>query len=926
MKLSILNLITLLFLTFQLNAQQARVKGSVTDAATGETLLGASVILEGTTVGAMSDFDGNYVIDRIQPGTYNLVCKFISYKPDTIINVVLADGDEKVFNFLLSEAVEEIAEVKVVAKINRESENLLLLEQKNSAVMTQNIGASELSRKGAGDIAAGVKKVTGVSMMGSKQLFVRGLGDRFNSAQLNGLPITSPDPVKKIIKLDIFPSDIVKVLNVSKVFTTTNYADYTGALINIETKDYPAEPFLSISVGSAYNSNSTFNPFKRINAEGATFFGFDVNSRKALTPETYKVVNRLLDVGEDFNYKSYNFTQDNAMPAFDFSIKGGKQFDLNYGQKLGILASVAFNNGYQYYPDVLEVTYNKQKNDDGNFINQEYSYNTLFSSLVNVAYSNKNNHSVKYNFIFLNNGEDGFKEKRGYKRDWGEDDLLLIRSAEYINYKLLSNQLTGKHKLSEKFTLNWRGGYMNVTYDIPDRREIIFQQDPNKDWQYFSLNPGNDTKRLITSQKAWEANGYADATYKLGDDKGSITAGLVTRYISQNYNSYFFGYKFDQAAIRELVVDTDNPNEFLTPEFITEIDANTSDDMGYEASLMLESGFVNAIYNISSELMVNAGLRVEYSLMELISNTNKIDNDEQLYSFSNLDLFPSLNFKYSLTEKANFRLALSRTVTRPSFYEKTPVRMIPEAGKKQIRGNPYTKENPNVDGTYLENSYSYNIDLKYEMFPETGEIISLGVYYKHIVDPIERVSMLMGGSDIIYTYRNFIDNATAAGAEFEIKKQFGKLFTGLNASYIYTHLTIPPGAPEINTERTLQGASPYLINADLGYTLEFGAARQVKSYIGLVYNVFGKRLTTVGVSGAGNQYELPFHSFDIVLKNKIDEKFEINLSVKNILNQDVQFVQDVYTDLENQDVITDTVPINVYNPGISVSLGLSYKF
>ncbi|MBN1926721.1 MAG: TonB-dependent receptor [Prolixibacteraceae bacterium] len=925
MKLSILNLITLLFISFQLHAQQARITGTVTDATSGETLLGASVILEGTTIGAMSDFDGNFLIDRIPPGTYNLVCKFISYKPDTIKNVVLGAGDDKVYNFLLSEAVEEIAEVKVVAKVNRESENLLLLEQKNSAVMTQNIGASELSRKGAGDIAAGVKKVSGVSMMGSKQLFVRGLGDRFNSAQLNGLPITSPDPVKKIIKLDIFPSDIVKVLNVNKVFSSVNYADYTGALINIETKDFPGEPFISVSLGAAYNSNSTFNPFKRINSEGAAFWGFDVNDRKALTPESYKVVNRLLDVGEDFNYQSYNFTAENAMPNIDLSVKGGKQFELGSGHKLGLLASVAFNNGYQYYPEVLEVTYNKQKNDDGNFINQEYSYNTLFSSLVNVAYSYKDNHSVKYNFIFLNNGEDGFKEKSGNKRDWGEGHVL-IRSAEYINYKLLGNQLSGQHKLSDKFDLNWRGGFMNVSYDIPDRREIIFQQDSGDKWHLFSLNPGNDTKRLITEQKAWEANGFIDAGYKLDNEKGSITAGLVTRYISQDYNSYFFGYEFNQSAIREIEVDTDNPDEYLTVQNITEIDVNTSDDMGYQASLMLESGFVDFIYNITSELTVNAGLRAEYSLMQLISNTNKMDNDEELYSFSNFDLFPSLNIKYSPAENSNLRLALSRTVTRPSFYEKTPVRMIPEAGKKQTRGNPYTKENPNVDGSYLENSYSYNIDLKYEIFPETGEVISLGLYYKNIEDPIERISMLMGGSDIIYTYRNFIDNATAAGAEFEIKKQFGKLFTGLNASYIYTHVTIPPEAPEINTERALQGASPYLINADLGYTFEFGASQEIKSYFGLVYNVFGKRLTTVGVSGAGNQYELPFHSFDIVVKNKINEKFEVNLSAKNVLNQEVQFVQDVYTDLENQDLITDTVPINVYKPGITLSLSLSYKF
>ncbi|MFA9388374.1 MAG: carboxypeptidase-like regulatory domain-containing protein [Prolixibacteraceae bacterium] len=924
MKLKLLGTFLFLIVTLNTFAQKAILRGNVADVNTGETIVGASVTLDGTTTGAMTDFDGNFEIKNINPGTYTIVCRFISYEAGKFENIVFQANEEKILDFKLGEAVVQVEEVKVVARVNRESENLLLMQQKESALMAENIGAAEMSRKGAGDVASGVKKVSGVSMMGSKQLFVRGLDDRFNSAQLNGLPITSPDPLKKVIKLDIFPSDIVKVLNVNKVYSATNYADYTGALINIETKDFPEEAFWSINFGSGYNSYSTLQPFLKMESAGIGFLGFDVNSRKALTPNSYKEVNRLLEVGPDFNYQSYGYTSDKALPNIDFGFNGGKLFEFNSRQKLGFLVSTSFSNNYEYRPDVLDVSYNKQQNDDGNFINQEYSYNTLFSALLNLAYTHNKNNSFKYNFLFLNNGEDGLKEKRGYKRDWNEDNLLLIRNAEYINYKLLSNQLSGTHVIAPQLEVNWRGSFMKATYDVPDRREIIFQQNANQEWQIFTLNNGNDTKRVITEQNTWEANGYVDATYHLNNEKGTIQVGLLSRYKSQDYHSYFMGYNFLPLGIRNLIVDPTNPNDYLNDATIKKIDVNTTDDMGYQGMLLINSGFADFTYKLNEKMVLNAGLRAEQSSMTVISNTNKIDNDEVQYQFNNIDLFPAFNLKYGLNDASNLRFAMSRTVTRPSFFEKSPARMIPEAGKKQERGNPGTKENPQVDGSYLENSYSNNIDLKYEIYPDNGELISIGIYYKQIIEPIERLSILMGGSDQIYTYRNYNDNATAAGAEFEIKKKFGNLFTGINAAYIYTHITLPESSTELNQERPLQGASPYLINADLGYNLKLSDHKS--SYVGLIYNVYGKRLFAVGVSGTGNQYELPFHALDLVIKNKINEKLELNFSVKNMLNSEIRFVQDVYTDLSQPELLTGTVTYNSYRKGISAGFSVNYKF
>ncbi len=943
-RISILLLFFSLIL-FQAHAQKGTLRGQVTDAKTQETLIGVTVALlnpadASIVTGAITDFDGNYNI-MADPGSYLLRFSFVSY--DTAFREIgLTAGATIENNIELGEANISLAGFTVTAKINRSSENVLLMDQKKATGITQSVGAKELSRKGAGDAAAGVKKVAGVSMMGSKQLFVRGLGDRYNAAQLNGLPIASPDPSKKIIKLDIFQSDVIKYLKVHKAYSVRNYADYTGALIDINTLDYPEDPFMAFGLGAKYNTNSTGKDFMRIDAKGMRFFGFDVNERKDLTPKEYWIADKLTQkIGPNFNYASYGFTDNAAMPALDFGISGGKLFQLNEKRKLGAMFNISFNNDYEYHPDVLDIQVNKQNIKDGNFVSQKYSYNSYFTSLASLTYEHNDKNTIKYNFLYLNNGQDAYTDKTGTRPDWASGEkTAVIRNAQYINYRLLTNQLGGKHKIGKQMEIDWNGSFQIVDYNVPDRREVVYinqRTDTPDKYVYMTLNNGNDTKRIIVEQNSDEINLSLNFKYKLDEEgkKGEIVVGGQGRQTTVDYRSYYYGYKFNTMAGNVTgLVDLDNPDAYFTTEdqvsgddyyYLDRIVNNSKDNMGYDGKSHVYGAYADFVYNFNEKFSLNAGLRVEASKMSVTPDMDVVDGDEIALEYDNLDLFPAANLKYAINEDMNLRFAGSRTVTRPSFFEKSPADIVPEQGSRKTIGNPFTKDSTASDGSYLENSYSNNIEIKWEWYPNIGELISLGAYGKIIDQPIERVSKLKGGTDITYTYQNFPDQGTAAGIEFEARKKFGNIFTGLNAALIYTNVKIPENYNELNDERQLQGASPYLINADIGYEFKYGVDDKHRTYTALVYNVYGKRIYSVGISGVGNQYQMPFNSLDLIIKNKINDKLSIDLSVKNLLDSKYTIKQDVYENNDMPDEITNNVIVYEYKKGLTFGISLKYS-
>ena len=263
-------LFLILFLTLTaMSAMAGTVKGNIIDKETKEPLTGATVQVVGTTQGAVADIDGNYTL-QLPDGTYDLIVKYVGYL-DIAMNGVKVGANAIVLNFEMESDAQTLGEVSVVAKKNLEGERALQMERQKATLAIENLGAKEMSLKGIGNVQEGVKQITGISIADAGQLIVRGLGDRYSTTTLNGLPIASPNPDNKLIPLDLFPSSTVQNITVSKVYDASVFADYSGAHIDISTKENVTDNFFNVSfnVGGAFNTMG--KDFYQMDRDGTLF-------------------------------------------------------------------------------------------------------------------------------------------------------------------------------------------------------------------------------------------------------------------------------------------------------------------------------------------------------------------------------------------------------------------------------------------------------------------------------------------------------------------------------------------------------------------------------------------------------------------------------------------------------------------------------
>ncbi|MFO7869654.1 MAG: TonB-dependent receptor [Bacteroidales bacterium] len=889
--------------------QPCMIQGKVTDAQTKEELIGATIFLmENETVGTMSNYDGTFALD-VQPGTYTVVCTYITYEDQIIENITIDKGENITVNFNLSVAAVETDKVFITARANKESEIISLLDQKNAQTIQTSIGAQELSRKGASDVASGVKKMSGISMIGSKQLFVRGLGDRYNKALLNNMPVPSPDPTKKVIQLDLFPSDVVKNIGVHKVYSAEHSADYSGALINIETKDYPDKKFLTIGGGIGYNNQTTGRNFIEAYSETDNFFGFDVQQRNEILPEEYKIVNRnqnSKDASQDIFSTHFGDVQYNALPDISLDISGGNSYMLENG-KAGILFSSSFSNDYLFEDYVYDAQLKADGTIKNKFYKDTYTYSTQFTNLLSASYISHKGGVIKANMFYTSGTEDVAELK--YDGWDNEGDSLFIRNYSFSNNRLYYLQILGDKAITSSTSLSWDAGYSQAESSIPDRRQTTYIKQ-NNEWSLFALNQ-QETARFFTDQQESTLTGSFKGNYHPQDESYEISAGIESSYTMKDFNSY--AYFYDISAVQNIVTEPYTPLDIFSEENFEEnniyVKNGNSYPMLYTGEKLLGAAFSSINYEPNEQTTINFGLRYEYADMT-VTDYNQIGTATDISLISH-DIFPALNITYKQTENKNIRLAASKTITRPGFYEKSPASVIPAYGEPKTEGNKN-----------LKNGYNYNIDLKYEIFPTKREIISFGVYGKILQNPIEMISKPTGGT-IMYTFKN-TERGYAGGAEIEVKKVMQEqFFVGANAAYMYTLIRVSENANETEKTRAMQGASPFLINADAGYQFTYGENEKHTSSLALVYNVYGQRLYAVGSGGMGSIFEKPFHSLNLVIKNKLSKVWNIDLSIKNILYQEQTYVQGVNY---NQDTKTYErfKTLKNFEKGISADINISY--
>ncbi len=882
----------------------------------------ASVVIKGTTTGATSDEKGKYTIS-IEPGTY--IIQFSSSGYESIEEkVVVKAGETVVIDKALGSGGHQLKDVVVQQKVNREKESALLLEQKNAMEMKQAIGSQEMAKKGVSDAATAVTKTAGISKQeGVKNVFVRGLGDRYNSTSLNGLPLPAEDPLYKNISLEFFQSNIIKNINVNKTFGATLYGDNSGANIDISSKELDKSKLLSISASAGFNTNAISADNFVVSNGAYSYFGFLKNGKNS----------PITDLGQ-YTFNSGFKTDHVSSPVnTNFNIAGGRKFNTGKGNNTLSLFGVA-NSVSDYYYRKGFIGQATNTGDYQQRMNMERSdYKTTQSLLGNVKYKHAKG-SVSLNSLFIHNTSQFVGSYLGYHKDINDnlgsadaEKSLIVRQQNNDN-NLFSNQLLADYKFSDKISANIGAVYSTMRGTEPDRKTNAYAMTETGSYILSANSPG-DNNRYFSTLNENDFSGKAEAGYTFNPNADLpvvLTLGGNYRKTDRTFN--FIEFDYQQSG---LAVDPNDPDAVLNQQGLNSgafnlitLWGNTNlTPMFYIGHRTIGAGYAQLLYPVSEKFTVQVGLRDEQVKQTITWHTNITSTVTDLTTPPSLIdknyLLPSLNLKYSFNEKNALRFAASETYTMPQF--------------KEMANFLYSDVNFNERGNpYLKPSTVYNADLKYDYYLSKKEIISAGGFYKYIQDPILRMIMNTPGLD--YSYVN-TDKAFVAGAEVEVRKTLynfdskvrkNDLSFGLNASYLYSEETqedVTTGlvsATFTHPRGKMQGASPFLANADLSFNT---SGEKTSLLSTLVFNYFYDKVYSVGTTGRENLIEKAVPTLDFINSFELKKsRLTINLGAKNILNPEFKLTQQATSNVIGK---TSDVLISSYKKGVTLVLGLNWQ-
>lgn len=882
---------TISLLLIVMFATAADIKGVVKDSETKEPLIGASVQIDGTTVGTITDLDGSFVLNGVK-GETTIVVSYVSYITKKL--KVNASKDTAPIEILLEPDNRQLGEVTVTARKNNETATALLKERQKSSIPIENIGARDLSIKGISDVQEGVKKLTGISVASAGQIIVRGLGDRYSITTLNGMSVASPNPDHKLIPLDLFPTSTVKNITVSKVYDVASFADYSGAHIDIATKDQSSDNFFEASVSVKGYTNTIGGDFYEMDRASTLFRNPSIDNNAYNLPlsdfRQYSRNNRIFNTG-------FNVERRTAIPAFSGNVSFGRNFRIG-SNDLNILASMSVSNGLSSMDNAIYKTLEATGTVVNDFNYDAYINEVKLSGLASVGYSFRESDHIGYNFFYARNASNEYMTRSGHDRD--DHQLLGIHDVTHI-YTLQNHQLSGFHEFGDAWSLTWKGSYGKTTSEEPDRRQVMYERTSNG-LELFKLNR-QETMRYFGDLNESEYLADVSSEYKFGESN-KVVFGAAYKDKKRSYSATRFYYNL--SGINPVIDDFYRPDDFINAGALAagDISINRVQQLkdNYEAANRIAAGFISAELYPLNDLMINIGVRYEYS--DQYVDYYDDASIARRSTLKNHDFFPALNARYQFRDNNSIRLSFSRTITRPSFIEMTPFLYQESYGGAQIRGNEH-----------LKNGYNWNVDLRYEYITQSGDMFSTTVYYKQLEDPIERTQFLQGGATT-HSFNN-ADNGVAAGVEVEIRKNIVKdLILGANVSYMYTNVVLPEGGAYTNTTRALQGASPYLANADLTYAPKFKNGDDMS--LALLYNLQGPRIQSVGVSGLGDVTQQALHTLNFVARYRFNEHCSISAKVNDILNRDVIFEQDV-------PLTGGKEVVERFKTGTNFEIGFTYK-
>lgn len=870
------------FWSIRASSQTGVLFGTVRDDQTGEELVGANVLIVGTPLGVRTDIEGRFIIKNIPAGRHDVRVSFVGYGAKLIAGVELKAEAQTQLDVRLTPTAVEAEEVVVMAERLLATESALLAERRKAVTVGDGISAEQIKRTPDATSSDALRRVVGVSIMDNKFVFVRGTSERYNLTQLNGVRAATTEPDKRAFAFDMLPANLLENTIIAKTFTPDMSGDVAGGLVQINTMDFPLSTTLTLSLGSGYSTTTTGRTIETYDGSSTDWLGYDRGHRSL--PENFPAILASLSQ-EEKNVAATNLPNlwvkrtKTAPMNPNFMLSYGGSTDL-FDNPLGYVAALSYRSSY-HRTEVKRADY-----DDAG-LRYDYtglmsSYAVLWGGVANVSYKAGTHNKFSFKTLYSQAGEDEVVSLAGFNNLTQNDDLLT--GFKYVSRSALSAQLSGEHVLEDvgDLAVNWIAAYGRATRCEPDLRRMIYARSreiPNA--HYEAQIPFNDSSpesasrfygNLRDDSRSASVNlalPLFGAKVKFGGSVVELRRDFAARqfvYTMPVYNPYL-----TRSALDTLFIPSHlgGPDGLQFAEYGDRRNRYNAAQHLYASYVMLDLPFTVGETN----WRVVVGARLESS--EQVLNSGNLQNEDVRVAYKKVDLLPSLNLTYVITETMNLRLAYSQTVNRPEFRELAPFAFYDFSTQLTTYGNPHVRR-----------ALVRNYDLRWESFPNPGEVFSVSYFHKNISDAIEQVvvsTVALAGE------RTFANAPTASnhGLEIELRKSLGFLGSAfndvaimLNYSRIFSKVQVGDRA------RTLQGQSPYAINAGLYITLPKSGTS-----INLLYNRFGERITEVATVFTLDVKEQSRDALDVTITQALFQTLELKFAGRDVLAQEQRFMQ-----------------------------------
>lgn len=929
-------LISILFFSLSGYVSAAIISGVVKDAATSEEIIGATVVIKGNELkGAITDIDGSFIINDVENFPVTLIVGYMGY---TDKEVVVEDGKSESLDILLEEQSLKVEKVVVVGRKRMDSEVGMVSTVKLANSVIVGVSGAQIAKTADSDAGEVVKRVPGVSIIDDRFVVVRGLPQRYNNVWINNGAVPSSEADGRAFSFDMVPSASIDNMIIAKSYSADLPGDFSGGFVKITTKSMPKENSLSFSLASGFNTSTQFSDFKLGSSSSTDWLGFD--SQRGLSKDFPSHLGSVTDDTQKDNFMRNGFNDDWGIKEFTSlpDIKLGVNWNQIVNENVGMIFAFGYNNTNKAIHDMENNRYtvydatNDEPIAEKSYIDNVYSNTVKLNAMNNWSFKISPKSTIQFMNLYNMIGTNRLTQRYGTSTVSGEyyENQTELYYSQRISY---TGQLIGNHTLDEDGTskLDWSGSYSIANKNEPDRRIVSNLGSIPADGVITSdLSSYNDNITRYFQEltdNTYSAGANYTKTFTGGAIEPILKSGIYGEHRSRSYTPREFVYRADnlgsdRSSYLRLPFEDMVDNQWIGSDMVV-IDEITDKFNAYDGQNTITAAYVTTTVPIG-RFNLDLGVRGEYWNMSL-EYDNSMSSSTVLMvknSYDKFNILPAANLSYNLTEKQLLRVSYGRTLNRPEFREVSPSVYYDFDLFAEVVGN-----------TELEEAIIDNFDIRYELYPATGETVTVGAFYKRFENPIEWNFIDAGGS-YRYSYEN-AESAYSAGIEVDVRKKLG--FIGLpnltfifNGSLVASEVQFAKGGLVEEKDRPLQGQSPYIVNTGLYYA----SGEKLGLSASLLYNIIGKRIIGVGktISTDGNTdydvpdtYEMPRNVVDFTIAKRLGEKFTLKLTAKDLLNEPVEFVQFPTATISGAQVEREQV-IRSYRPGTSINLGFSYNF